>query len=187
MGRYVRDKQLATERGFGSVRKMRAANRRPRSLAEWLSLPAAARTSRAESDLIVRRARSSGRSVEELSGEEGVSRSTVDYWFHEALRPRRGGRTRVTPADRQLRIRTFISGDERVFVAIKGSRATTIADDANAIQWRFVHGKAGRDELRRFEGVRIGGRLIQADPDVLIEVARRGEFDPEDLYRDLTA
>jgi hypothetical protein len=186
MGRYARDKELATERGFASVRKMRAANRRPRSLAEWLSLPGAARNSRAESDAIVRHARASGRSVEELSAQEGLSSSTVDFWFHDALLPRRGGRTRVKPADRALRIRTFISGDERVFVAIKGSRATAVADEANATQWLFVHGKVPRGELAKYDGVRVGGRLIQTDPDVLIEVARRGEFDPEDLYRDLT-
>jgi hypothetical protein len=187
MGRYARDKQLASERGFGSVRAMRAANRRPTSLRDVLSLPQAARYSRAEADAIVRRARANDLSIETVSAERGVSPGTVKFWFPDALRSRRHGQTRVTAGDRQLRVRTFISGDGRVFVAVRGSRAADLAVEANAVQWLFVHGRAKRSELDRFAGVRIAGHLVQTDPDILIDIARRGEFDPEDLYRELTA
>jgi hypothetical protein len=187
MGRYVRDKELASERGFGSVRAMRAAKRRPTTLRDVLALPEAARNSRAEADAIVRQARSNGVPIEVVSAEHGFSPASVSWWLPDALGPRRHGQTRPKPADRQLRVRTFISGDERVFVAVKGSRAADIAADANAVQWQFVHGKAKRNELDRFTGVRIGGYRVQVDPDMLVEVARRGEFDPEDLYRELTA
>jgi hypothetical protein len=187
MGSYRRDKKLAFERGFGSVRAMRRARRRPKTLADVLGLPESARRSRAEADAIVRQARSRRSPIEEIAAGRGMSPTTVEFWFPDAVQRRRRGKTRVRPADRQLRVRTFISGDRRVFVAVKGSRAADLAVEANAVQWLYVHGKARRGELDRFAGVRIGGYMVQADPDVLYEVARRGEFDPEDLYRELTA
>jgi hypothetical protein len=150
-----------------------------------LSLPEAARSSRAEADAILRRARSNGMPIEELAAARGISAATVPFWFPDALRPRRHGQTRVKPADRQLRVRTFISGDKRVFVAVRGSRVADAAAEANAVQWLYVHGKAKRSELERFADVRIGGYSVQVDADALVEVARRGEFDPEDLYREL--
>jgi hypothetical protein len=186
VGRYQRDKELANERGFGSVRAMRVAERRPTRLEQVLHLPEAARSSRAEADAVVRQARRQRLPIEPIAAANGLDRLTVLFWFPEALKPTRRGRTRVTRADRQLRVRTFISGDERVFVAVKGSRAADSAADANAAQWLFTHGKARRDDVERLGGLRIGGYLVQADPEILIEVARRGEFDPEDLYRELT-
>ena len=34
-------------------------------------------------------------------------------------------------------------------------------------------------------GLRIGGQDVEADTDVLDEIARRGEFDPVESYREL--
>ena len=105
-----------------------------------------------------------------------------------AWRPSAGGsKTHSDRAGKVERGRTFISGDERVFVAVHGSEAGKRAEDANALQWQYVHGRADASQLERLRGMRIGSRLVQADPDELFEVARRGEFDPDELYRELTA
>jgi hypothetical protein len=154
---------------------------------DYFALPESARTSRADADAVLRRARRDHIPIELAARAERVNLTTVRWWFPDALGPTRHGRTRPTRADRYLRIRTFISGEERVFIPIRGSVRTREAEEANAIQWRYVHGRADSRELERLRGRRIGGRLVQADPDALLEVARRGEFDPDELYRELTA
>lgn len=186
MGRYERAKVLATERGFPSVRAMRRANRTPRRLGDLLGLPESVRDSRAAAEAAIRIARRERIPVEFAVRRQRTSIATVGWWFPDALRPTRRGRTRPTRADRYLRVRTFISGDQRVFVAVRGSNAADAGQEANALQWLYLHGRADPRQLERLRGLRIGGRLVQADPDELDEIARRGEFDPDDLYRELT-
>jgi hypothetical protein len=157
-----------------------------RGLSDLLSLPEPARNSRAAADAAVRGARRERIPVEDSARRERTSVGTVGFWFPEALRPTRKGRTRPTRADRHLRVRTFISGDRRVFVAVRGSKAADAAADANALQWLYVHNRADARQLERLHRLRIGGHLVQADAGELLEVARRGEFDPDDLYRELT-
>ena len=187
MSRYQRDKQLAAERGYPSVRAMRRTRPNPQRLEEFLGLPEPVRSARASAEAAIRRARRERTSVELAAGRERTSVATVRWFFPDAILPRRDGRTRPARADRYLRVRTFIAGDRRVFVAVRGSRAADAAAEANALQWQYVHGRADPRQLERLRGLRIGGQLVQADPDELIEVARRGEFDPDELYRDLTA
>lgn len=165
---------------------MRRANRAPRRLGDLLGLPESVRDSRAAAEAAIRLARRERIPVEFAARRQRTSIATVGWWFPDALRPKRRGRTRPTRADRYLRVRTFISGDHRVFVAVRGSRAAEAAQEANALQWLYVRGRADPRQLERFRGLRIGGRLVQTDGGVLYEVARRGEFDPDDLYRELT-
>jgi hypothetical protein len=186
VGKYQRDKALAAERGFGSVRAMRAMDRAPRGLEGLLGLPGPVRESRADADAAIRTARRERIPVEVAARRQHTSLATVRWFFPEALEPTRRGRTRPTRADRHLRVRTFISGDERVFVTVRGSKAADAAAEANALQWQFVHGRADERQLERLRGLRIGGRPVQADAGELMEVARRGEFDPDELYRELT-
>ena len=186
MSRYGRDKALAAERGFPSVRAMRRADRAPRRLEGLLGLPESVRTSRADAEAAIRVARRERIPVEVAARRKHTSLATVRWWFPDALRPTRRGRTRPTRADRYLRVRTFISGDGRVFAAVRGSKAADEAQEANALQWLYVHGRADARQLERLRGLRIGGQLVQADAGELMEVARRGEFDPDELYRDLT-
>jgi hypothetical protein len=186
VGTYARQMQLAAERGFPSVRAMRSADRIPGRLDDFLRLPEPVRLSRADADAALRVARRERIPVEVAARREHTSLATVRWWFGDALGPTRRGRTRPLRADRYLRVRTFISGDERVFVAVRGSRAAAAAAEANALQWQFVHGRADPRQLERLRGLRIGGRLVQADAGELMEVARRDEFDPDELYRELT-
>ena len=178
MGRYDRDKELAAARGFTSVRGMRRANRLPHGLEDFLAMPEPVRLARADAEAAIRVARRERIPVEIAARRKHTSVATARWWFPDALRPTRRGRTRPTRADRYLRVRTFISGDERVFVAVRGSRAADRAQEANALQWLYVHGRADAVQLERLRGLEIGGRLVQSDPDELLEIARRGEFDP---------
>lgn len=186
MGTYARQKQLAAERGFPSVRAMRRVDRLPGRLGEFLGLSEPVRLSRADADAALRVARRERIPVEVAARREHTSLATVRWWFRDALGSTRRGRTRPTRADRYLRVRTFISGDGRVFVAVRGSKAADAAQEANALQWQYVHGRADPRQLERLRGLRIAGRLVQADAGELLEVARRGEFDPDELYRELT-
>jgi protein-L-isoaspartate O-methyltransferase len=52
-----------------------------------------------------------------------------------------------------------------------------------AVQWRYVHGTASADELLPYTGVIVAGRVVETDPDVLDEWARRGDFDITEVYR----
>jgi hypothetical protein len=186
MDRYSRTKQLAAERGFPSVRAMRRGDRLPGRLGDFLGLPEPVRLSRADADAALRVARRERIPVEAAARRQHTSLATVRWWFRDALGPTRRGRTRPLRADRYLRVRTFISGDERVFVAVRGSKAADAAAEANALQWQFIHGRADPRQLDRLRGLRIGGRPVQADAGELLELARRGEFDPDELYRELT-
>lgn len=187
MSRYQRDKELATERGFPSVRAMRRTGRAPRNAEDYFDLPESVRSSRAAAEAAIRIARRERVPVEVAARREHTTIATVRFWFPDALHPTRAGRTRPTRGDRYLRVRTFISGRERVFVAVHGSEVARRAEEANALQWQFVHGRLDGRDLERLRDMRIGGRLVQADPAELFEVARRGEFDPDELYRELTA
>ena len=186
MSRYAREKEVATERGFTSVRAMRRADRHPNRMGDFLRLPDLVRSSRGDAEAALRVARRERIPVEAAARRERTSMATVRWWFPDALEPTRRGRTRPTRADRYLRVRTFISGDQRVFVGVRGSKAADEAQEANALQWQFVHGRADPRQLEQLRGLRIGGRPVQADAGELLEVARRGEFDPDDPYRDLT-
>jgi hypothetical protein len=179
--RYLRDKQLAAERGFGSVRTMRSTERIPRNASAYFRLPEEARESRAEVDAVLRIARRDRVPVEVVLADRQFSLATMRWWFPGALKPTR----RVTTADRHLRIRTFIGDGERRFVPLRGSRAAHLAEEANAIQWRFVHGNASPDDLGRLHDLRLAGYGVDADPGVLVAIARRGEFDPAEIYREL--
>jgi len=184
--RYLRDKQLAAERGFGgSVRAMRSAKRIPRNASAYFRLPDEARESRAEADAVLRIARRDRVPVEVVLADRRVSVATMRWWFPDALKLTRRGRTRVTSADRYLRIRTFIGDGERRFVPLRGSRAARLAEEANAIQWRFVHGIASAVDLARLGDLHLAGYGVDSDSGTLLAIARRGEFDPAEIYREL--
>ena len=94
--RYLRDKQLAADRGFGgSVRAMRSTERVPRNASAYFRLPDEARESRAEADAVLRIARRDRVPVEVVLAERRVSLATVRWWFPDALKVTRSGRTHV--------------------------------------------------------------------------------------------
>ena len=110
----------------------------------------------------------------------------VRYWAAEALEPTRRGRTLPREGDRMLRLRPLIVVDanELVFVTVRGSRAADRADQVFDIQWRYVNGQADESELDTIEGVRIGGRTVESDPDRLLYLARANALDALEAYRE---
>jgi hypothetical protein len=182
---YGAAKRRAAERGFPSVRGMRSANRLPRTAAELVGLPTEARWARSAAVAAAARSRDRRLPLEFTGGLEGVSVATIRFWLPGAVGPTRRGRTRTTPADRHLRLRPLAVEGEVTFVETHGSRAAGRAMSAFGVQWDFVHGQASEADLARLRGIRIGGRLVEADPDVLEHLARAGEFNLEERYREL--
>lgn len=185
MTRYERSKALASERGFTSVRTMRRANRLPRTAAELTGLPSPARGSRSAAVAAVARSRDRRLPLDVTGGLEGVSLATIRFWLPDAVGRTRHGRTLVTPADRHLRLRPLAVEGEVTFVETHGSHAASRAMWAFGVQWDFIHGQATEADLARLRGLRIGGRLVEADPDVLEHLARAGEFRLDEQYREL--
>lgn len=177
---------LARERGFRSYAEQRRHRRTPTSPGQWAELPSRARDRRADALAVLRRARHDRISVHEAAAVEGVPLPAVTWWTADALHPQRSGRILPRPADRLLRMRLIVADGEVRLVATRGSRVAARTQAAFDAQWRYVHGQARASELARFEGLRVGGHLVETDPAVLDEIGRRGDFDdiPE-LYREL--
>lgn len=184
---YQRRLQLARERGFRSLRQQRAAPTAARSLSDLQALPEEARTRRTDALRAVRHARRDKTTIEQAAQDSGVPISAVRFWAGSALQPRKDGGTRPTRADRLLRLQPLVvvGQPDTQFVVVRGSRAAQKAAEAFDVQWRYVGGGASADDLRRLAGLRVGGSEVEADPDVLDEVARRGQFEPAELYREL--
>jgi len=72
------------------------------------------------------------------------------------------------------------------FVATRGSRAAALAEQAFAVQWAFINGRASERDLARFGGVRIAGYEVETDPDVLELLGYQGFFaELDEIYRDV--
>ncbi len=182
---YVARTRLARERGFRSYWQQRRAPRVLRRVSDFGRLPESARESRSLAAEVINRARREGTSAEAAASELRVPMPVVRWWFPEALQPRQRGQTLPTGADRSLRLRPLAVEGEVAFVAVRGSRQAEFARRAFDTQWDFVHRRAGRDALVPFKGERIGGRLVETDPEVLERLANAGAFDLEELYREL--
>lgn len=74
------------------------------------------------------------------------------------------------------------SGGRSVAVDVRGSRAASVVGEYhNAVRHYLTTGD--ESQLRRFAGKRVGGVELEADPDVLDEMARRGLFSFDSIYR----
>jgi hypothetical protein len=187
-GRRERDARdrAARERGFASYAAQRRAPRRITAPSDLGQLPEAARQSRNDAAFVISRARREKVPVEVVARAEGVPMASVRWWFPNALKPTRHGRTRPKRADRSLRLRPLAVDGTLTFVATRGSRAAVLAERAFSTQWAFVHGRATEGDLTRFTGVRIAGHEVETDPDVLERLGYQGFFaELDEIYRDV--
>ena len=184
---YQRRVALARARGFPSLRQQQKAPRQVRGVADLQALPESARDARSAALRTVRTARKQRISIEAAAAVQGTPISAVRWWAGPALQPPRAGVTQPTRGDRLLRLQPLVVRGQpgTQFVVVRGSGAAQRAAEAFVVQWRYVNGQASADELRRLGGLRIGGQDVEADPEVLDEIARRGEFDPVESYREL--
>ena len=76
-------------------------------------------------------------------------------------------------------------GAPPTFIETADPDELAVAREAFFAQWKYVHGDLPPEALQPFAGRRVTGRLIETDPDVLDEWARRGEFDLTEVYREM--
>lgn len=76
-----------------------------------------------------------------------------------------------------------VVGKGATFIQTLDPHEAALAQDVLASQWRYVHGTGSPQDLFGWLGMRIAGHLVETDPDVLDELARRGDFDLAETYR----
>ena len=183
---YRRRQERAQERGFASYWQQRRAPRHLSGAKSLSLLPEKARQSRTDALRVVKLARSERTTIEDAASTLRVPLPTVCYWAGDALKPTRQGQTLPTRGDRLARLRPLIveGESELSFVTVRGSKAADHADVVFDIQWRFLAGHASEAELEQIRGVRIGGRIVESDPDRLTLLARAGTVSVDEAYRD---
>jgi hypothetical protein len=129
--------------------------------------------------------RETGLPLELTGGHEGVSVTTIRYWFPDAVRPTRRGRTRPTRADRHLRLRPLAVDNEVTFIETHGNRAAAKAYEVFGVQWDVLHHRRPPEALDQYRGLRIGGRLVVTDVELLERLGNAGQFRIDEIYRDL--
>jgi len=181
MSRSPRRDRRARELGFGSASEQANAPLRitgPKSLAR---LPDAAQRVRADVLDVVAGMRRERTELGTAAGRASMSPDVVRYYAGPALRDEPGGGTFAMPADRLYRPMVIISNGELVEVDVRGSRvASTVSAYWNAVE-QYLEGDD--DALRPFVGVRVAGYELEADGEVIEELARRGGFSFESIYR----
>lgn len=172
---------LARQRGFKSYAEQRKATRDISNRGDLAALPAAAQQARSDALDVIALARRDGINLATASRQLGVPTVAVTYWAADAIADgRRGGH--ATAADRMYRPMYVYSAGQAVGVDVRGSRtASTIGRYHSAIGHYLNTGDDSR--LLRFAGQSVGGVELEADPDVIDELARRGRFDFESIYR----
>ncbi len=114
----------------------------------------------------------------------GTTPAAIKKFANDALIRETRGRYSVADRDRLLRRLHFITSDGIIEVSVDDSRAASlIASYDNAVKkWLAGDGRA----LERFVGksIRAGGKRYEflTDPDLLIELGRRGEVSFESIY-----
>lgn len=126
-------------------------------------------------------ARRKNLTIRTAARETGVGIPTIHRYASSAITKDAFGRLVPTSADR-LRRRIRVVGPEgEMFVDTRGSRrASMVGEYWNAVRNYLLTG----DEvpLQRFRGQRVARVELETDPDVIDELARRGEVSFEDLY-----
>lgn len=171
----------ARDRGFNSYAQQRRFSRDVSSREQLANLPPAAQQKRQAALDALAIARREGIALAAAAQRAGVSPETVAWWAGDTV-TRTAGSHRVSAGDRLFRPMYVYSGGQSVAVDVRGSRAATKVGQYHAAVQRYLNtGDASR--LTKFQGVKVGGVELEADLDVLDELARRGAFDFESIYR----
>ena len=172
---------LARERGFTSYSEQRRATRQITKRTDLHNLPAAAQQARADALDVIAVARRQGIDLRTAARREQVPLSAVSFWAADAIADKKGG-WHATGADRMFRPMYVYSAGQAVPLDVRGSRAaSTIGRYHSAIGHYLNTGDESR--LARFNGQTVGGVELETDPDVIDDLARRGRFDFESIYR----
>jgi hypothetical protein len=172
---------LARRKGFGSWYEEQRAPRPIRGEVDIARLRPAERDAvrRAfEALSLMRRERLS---LAEAADRAGTTPNAVIRHVGPALERSAGGRYRARPRDRLTRPIEVLTVDGPQVVIVRGSGAASLIGSYEAAVGHYLQtGDASR--LARFEGKRVAGITLEADPDAIDEWARRGELQIEDIY-----
>lgn len=178
---HQRRNELARKRGFSTYAQQRSTNRNITNRADLAKLPTAAQHTRQKALDALALARREGLDIATAAKRESVSIEAATYWAGDAV-TRTNGRLAPAPADRLYRPMYIYSAGQPVTIDVRGSKAaSTIGRYHSAIQHYLSTGDSSR--LTRLSGLKVGGFELETDVDVLDEMARRGSFEFESIYR----
>jgi hypothetical protein len=185
---YRRRQELARMRGAKGYWQQRTTPRRPTG-EQLKRVPEQVREARRGALSVIHLARESGLTVEQAARLSGVPMEVVRWYADHALRPTRGGETLPTKTDRLQRLRPiYVEGETSVqFVVARGSSGADRLSQAFDVQWRYLHGDAADEEVRRLSGQRAGPHRVEADPRRLDVIGALGEPNPDEVYRELVS
>jgi hypothetical protein len=176
-----RRNQLARDRGFRTYAQQRRFDRSIDNRTKLAALPERASETRQASLDALATARREGIDLASAAEREGITVEALSWWVGDALH-RQGGALVPRKGDRLFRPMYAYSGGRVVDLDLRGSdAASTIGAYHSAVQHYLHHSDPSR--LARFAGKRVGGVELETDLDVIDELARRGEFDFESIYR----
>ncbi len=151
---------------------------------EFLGLSDQERTERTAALSAISRARRLGVPVEDAASELGTPMGVVRRWADRALRRGGDGRTYPTPSDDLYRLRPIGLDDSMGFIGVNGSDEAEEAERIFQTQYDFNEGRASVDDLRRLPEWFANRRVVR-DPRVLDRLAREGQLDIPELYREI--
>ena len=178
----IRRNQLARARGFRSRAEERKFTGPIRNVADLLGLPTEAQEQRARSLRALSAMREDpSLSIEAAARLEGTSVDAMTWHVAKALK-REGGRWKPTKGDRLLRAMSVNSEGRVVNVNVRGSRkASEISRYHVAVRWFLDTGDESL--LQAFTSKKVAGVVYETDPEVLEDMARRGQLDIESIYQ----
>jgi len=122
-----------------------------------------------------------GDSATAAAAKAGTTLRSVRKYVDSELTRSESGRYTATRGDRLYTVMNVVTTEGCQEVAVRGSRQRSKVARHIAAVRRFL--RTGEDEpLRRFEGEKVGGYLLQTDPEALEEGGRLREFEFPELY-----
>ena len=175
-----RRNELARQRGFVNYYQQRKYRRDITTRADLGALPPGAQERRQLALDAVAKARREDTTIE-AAAFPFLEPQAVAYWAPGAV-TRSGGQLRPTTADRLYRPMYLYSNGARHDIDVRGSKAASMVGRYHSAIGRYVS-TGDMSGLQALSGVRVGGFELETDPDVIDQLARRGMFDFESIYR----
>jgi hypothetical protein len=177
----ARRNELARAKGFRSYSEQRRYSAAVANRAALAKLPPLARETRQAALDVLAEARRTGGDISAIAEREGITVDAVRWWTVGAVRKGNGGFS-VTGGDRLFRPMFVYSAGKAEPVDVRGDKvASEIGRYHSAIQHYLRTGDSSR--LAKFRGKSVGGLELETDLDFIDELARRGSFTFESIYR----
>lgn len=126
-------------------------------------------------------ARREGISLDDAAFLSIITPQAVAFWAPDAV-IRTGSTWVVKPADRIYRPMFVYSDGQRRSIEVRGSRVASDVGRYHSAVGHYLN--TGDDSrIRAMTGVRVAGVELETDPDVIDDLARRGVFEFESIYR----